>query len=206
VVIASHQEDLSWVCELGKKKIPHIVYTRDKLDNKYNASPNKGKENAVFIKFIIDHYDKLPSMTAFVHGHKSSWHMNDVVPVLTNLRWNEHPYMDLNYKHWQSSHPQDLYGYALIKSEWNNLFLEFFGDMPPIFFHYCCGQFAVSKERILLRPKKFYQRAYDWIINEPVYSERAKLFEYTWSYIFGEPHNRKPYPNECYVIKCPERW
>jgi len=208
IVVSSFHEDLSWVCELRKYKIPHIVYSRDKAENKYNVVPNHGYEAAIYLKFIIDHYDRLPNMTAFVHGHRHTWHnTRDILDILLNLRWHKNEYMDFNIgpnnPFWQVANPRSNTDYRVIGEQWDAFYKEFFGEMPNSFSFYCCAQFAVARERIRLRPIKFYQQLLDFTLSGRISDYfSSRLLEYTWSYIFGESPNRNKYPSDCYVLRC----
>jgi len=201
VVVASYHQNLDWICEISN--IPHIVYTRDKPSNKYNLTPNNGYEASVYLKFIIDYYDRLPNSTAFVHGHRYSWHTSrDATYILTNLRWHDYPYLDFNLQ-WQVAQTKINADYRVISENWDELYREYLGELPDQLNFYCCGQFVVSRERIRLRPLQFYQQLFDFVIDERIstYSS-SHLLEYTWSYILGEPANRTRYPNDCHVFRC----
>jgi len=205
VVISSYHENLDWVCEIGKYKLPHIVYTRDNPNNKYNVVPNFGNEAAVYLKFIIDHYDRLPNNTAFVHGHRHSWHSGrEIDDSLINLRWHDYPYLDINFHYWQTANTKNSKGdHHVIKEHWDALYKEYLGEMPNLLNFYCCAQFVVSRERIRLRPVKFYERLYEFLLQNKISSYfSSRLLEYTWSYIFGEPVDRREYTNPCHVLRC----
>jgi len=209
LVVASFHQNLDWVCSIRKYKIPHIIYTRDNPSNKYNVIPNNGNEASVYLKFIIDHFDRLPNMTAFVHGHRNSWHTSrDIDDILINLRWHDHSYMDFNVGHgfprWQEAHPKTSNGdHRVIREQWNEFYKEYLGEMPDQLNFYCCAQFAVSRERIHLHPVQFYKQLYEFVLHERIPSYfSSRLLEYTWSYIFGEPSNRSQYPNDCYYLRC----
>ena len=47
---------------------------------------NKGREPVVYLCYIVDHYSNLPSLIAFVHGHRLSWHQKDPSDIVVALR------------------------------------------------------------------------------------------------------------------------
>ncbi|EKX33917.1 hypothetical protein GUITHDRAFT_119900 [Guillardia theta CCMP2712] len=49
-------------------------------------APNKGNEAAVYLAYMVEYYDKLPSMTVFLHDHgHTSWH-SQLRPVFKRSR------------------------------------------------------------------------------------------------------------------------
>eukprot|EP00242_Pyramimonas_sp_CCMP2087_P001595 CAMPEP_0198231236 /NCGR_PEP_ID=MMETSP1445-20131203/115094_1 /TAXON_ID=36898 /ORGANISM="Pyramimonas sp., Strain CCMP2087" /LENGTH=323 /DNA_ID=CAMNT_0043911837 /DNA_START=150 /DNA_END=1121 /DNA_ORIENTATION=+ len=123
LVVASHfKEDPTWLQKMTPYK--HVIYThRDvtvpKITHNLKGThrvPNRGREATAYIKFILDQYDTLPPVVAFIHAHRKSWHQIDMVETLRhfltvgdNSTWG---YMSLNdatkpgggvMKGWQSA-------------------------------------------------------------------------------------------------------
>ena len=70
VVVAAHKENLDWLRELA---YPKIIYKRY-VHNGPHVTPNVFHEHAVYLRYICAFYDVLPPLTAFLHGHHTSWH------------------------------------------------------------------------------------------------------------------------------------
>ena len=50
----------------------------------------------------------------------------------------------------------------------------------------CCAQFAVSKERVLQRPKKDYEKFRQWVTEtEKSDAKSGRIMEFLWHVIFG---------------------
>ena len=69
LVIARYQEDTSWA-DVYLGKIPHVVYQAADPNAQFTTSFNKGNEAAMYLQYILDHYDKLPDIVLFTHGAK----------------------------------------------------------------------------------------------------------------------------------------
>jgi hypothetical protein len=81
--------------------------------------------------------------------------------------------------------PSDVW--AGIDFVWPQLFLDEYGPRPDRLISACCGQFAVSKERIRAHPLSFYRRLYDWILTTNMPTRlTSRIMEYLWAFIFGE--------------------
>lgn len=94
LVVAQYREDLSWLSQVNY--LPSIIYQADNASAHNRVIRNMG-ETAVYLQYIVEHYDVLPRQMAFVHGHRRAKHMPDVVPLLQNLQWGRHGYANLRY-------------------------------------------------------------------------------------------------------------
>lgn len=201
IIVARYQEDVSWLLLYVADVAPIIVYTRADPASPFDVSPNKGKEALVYLHYIITHYDHLPKAMAFIHGHRSSWHMEDAVPILRKLRWDL-PYASLNAKFFQvvgESHEE----YRFVRAAWKDAFGDELGPFPATIPNHCCAQFVVSRERVLSRSKAFYQHIYDWLVSTPMSDHTtSRVLEYNWAGLFHAAPEQ-PYPNGvCDVVYC----
>jgi len=78
---------------------------------------------------------------------------------------------------------------------WTEVLGAYMGrELPFRVFAPCCGQFMVSRERILAQPADLYERLLEWLdVAElpPYLSGRA--MEYSWHILFGEPCTMQAY-------------
>lgn len=60
-------------------------------------------------------------------------------------------------------------------------------DVPNAIGHACCAQFAVSKERILARPREDYERMLTWAMTTNLADNGGVGwdFEKLWHIVFG---------------------
>ncbi|UJR17233.1 hypothetical protein I4U23_004128 [Adineta vaga] len=206
IIVVSHfKEDLSWLDLYIGDRIAHIVYTRSS-----NALINHGREPVAYLQYIVDHYSNLPSLIAFIHGHRTSWHQkdpSDIVVALRALRWNKYSFMPLTsvttHALFQpnSSSLQEVVNYQL----WRDVLQEELGSPPANGTKgHCCATFAVRKEEILKHTKNFYTNIIDYILASS-HSDQltGRTLEYTWHMIFGQPSviHFKP----CDLFFCDER-
>ncbi|KAL4817085.1 hypothetical protein BDW67DRAFT_175018 [Aspergillus spinulosporus] len=99
VMARLEEEPVHWVHE----ELPdwqRAIYTVNpskttQADDKRLKTPvNKGHESMAYLTYLIDHYDHLPSIIAFIHSHRSgfltAWHvdapLHDNVAALRSLR------------------------------------------------------------------------------------------------------------------------
>jgi hypothetical protein len=82
-------------------------------------------------------------------------------------------------------------------SNWNALH----GDvpLPESIGAACCGQFAVSKDRVLKRPKSDYERYHKWLMETELDDHMSgTVLEYTWHIVFGMEADYCPELGRCY--------
>lgn len=77
------REDTTWIDrELGDLTesglLRQAIYVVDDPKAPYHPPRNKGHEVMVYLTYIIDHYDALPDVSIFVHGHRHAWHNNEL--------------------------------------------------------------------------------------------------------------------------------
>jgi hypothetical protein len=197
IVVSHYNEDLDWLDLFIGERIPHIVYTRsaDPL-TRHNIKINKGREAVAYLQYIVDNYSNLPSLIAFVHGHRTSWHQknpSDIVVALRALRWNKYNYTPLTSSNFMTEvtfriNTQDQQ--TKVNHElWRDVLQKELGPPPANGTRaHCCASFVVKKEAVLAHPKIFYSNIIDYIVASP-YSDQStgRTLEFTWHIIFGDP-------------------
>lgn len=182
VVVARYKESIEWT-----KQIPSdfdvVVY------DKGSTVENIGRESHTYLKYIVDTYDRLPDVVVFTQAHPFD-HVKEAsdIPMwftrwkkwisATGLSYNFVPCDWMNFFDWTCSHFPD--------SEFRVWFRKYVDDFPenkfPLMFAFNGACFGVSRERILLRSKEYYERLLEQHTEtfsvEPYFMERA------WFYIF----------------------
>eukprot|EP00742_Colponemidia_sp_Colp-10_P015970 GILJ01018269.1.p1 GENE.GILJ01018269.1~~GILJ01018269.1.p1 ORF type:complete len:298 (-),score=31.60 GILJ01018269.1:8-793(-) len=205
------KESMDWLSDLN---IPFVVYDSQNIERDINKikswrhlEPNRGNEVHAYLRFIIDHYDRLPEAVVFIHGHSTSWHSANIPDMLQHLRWpfltqdNEdlqtsttsqgQMYQSFDFQYFQSiglGH-QDIERPYLCRF-WDQAGLATeIGQCPPFLKTECCAQFVVHRSRILLRSRAFYKGLLHWILNQTEFSNHfaGMLVEWSWGVIMGQP-------------------
>jgi hypothetical protein len=195
IVISHFNEDLDWLDIFIGERIPHIVYTRstDRLAL-HGLSTNKGREAVVYLRYIVDHYANLPSLIAFIHAHRTSWHQKDppdIVIALRALQWNKYAYMPLTSAMTQAMFTANATDeQTRVNSQlWRDVLQGELGQ-PPIQATRspCCATFVVRRNAILAHSKAFYLNIHNYILAS-THSDQltGRTLEYTWHMIFGQP-------------------
>mmetsp|Transcript_28078 Transcript_28078/g.65614 ORF Transcript_28078/g.65614 Transcript_28078/m.65614 type:complete len:294 (+) Transcript_28078:61-942(+) len=135
--------------------------------------PNVGDEASAYLSHITAHYEHLPEVMFFVHGHRCAKHATaDMAGILDN-RWrcfrpaagyetlndlyNQHVCPDMSSRKWVNEKRV-----AKIRAAWE-LFEPELGPFPPSFCFDSYGQFVVSRQRVLSHPRDFYLKLLDGV-------------------------------------------
>ncbi|KAL9619482.1 MAG: hypothetical protein Q9160_005919 [Pyrenula sp. 1 TL-2023] len=220
VLARTHEEDVGWISRdipTSNHTLTVASYTVDDPLSELTVPVNKGHESMVYLTYIIDHYDMLNDVTMFMHSHQFAWHNNDLLNSdAANTVWRlnlekvtREGYMNLRC-HLQPGcvqrvlHPAkpslDLH-YAeepMIAIAW----IELFGPTVPVpetLAQPCCGQFAVSRDRLRALPREQYIHFRKWLI-ETSYADNisGRIFEHIWHFIFTGTTEACPNESLCY--------
>ena len=220
VIVTGHlsSEDVSWLYSSRLAHIPKAIYKIGAVNTTLPA--NKGHEAMVYLTYILDHYPNFPDVVLFIHPHETAWH-NDILNDLSmpttierlNLNhvvrqgyFNTRCHLDPGCPNWLTV-DQWRWKYDLKhKPEEPSLSTEVFHEMhgqevavPRWISQPCCAQFAVSGERILGRPREFYERYRQWIIDTELGDETSgRLMEYSYQYLFTGMWEWCPSQHQCY--------
>ncbi|KLU90861.1 hypothetical protein MAPG_09386 [Magnaporthiopsis poae ATCC 64411] len=202
-------EDVSWAHKL-KQWTPFIYTMGKKPEPGYVLRPPslQGREAIVYLSFIIDYYDPLPDITAFVHEGREQWHNSELGPstatILENLRVDtvrRRGYVNLRCKH-DPGCPTDVNPLEPspldvergdIRAHYADVYMELFNvsrdAIPKQLGHPCCAQFAVTRDRIHQRPREDYVRMRRWAMEQTVTTSfnAGWVFETSWHVVFGMP-------------------
>ena len=201
ICVARYNEDLDW---LKTYKNNSVIYNKgSELDEKQFKEIVKtkpvGTESYSFFSYIVDHYDNLPEVVAFIQGRvddhlgdaKNKHSKNDKKNSLIFLDYilNEAykkgisaPIDETVYDHtdWKLATPDRITGKecAVVKysnmTEWweNYIGLQWPGPSRCVW----CHCFAVRKENILQHPKELYVK----IRNDPNFQNTYCEVSHFW--------------------------
>ncbi|EPE10845.1 hypothetical protein F503_05940 [Ophiostoma piceae UAMH 11346] len=209
LVVASTSDlpphDTAWLSDLPSEWQGSLYnYVTDKpLSPELAVPANKGNEAMAYMTYIIDHYDALPDVVLFHHGHRHGWHQAldspDEVRRLRVEYVQKKGYVSLrclpgcenvialaDYAVDQSLFPG--HGRAVQLTSLLDDFLDRDdGERVPVrLASPCCAQFAASREAIQRRPRAWWVSLRKWLIETPLLSmDSGRLMEYTWHVWLG---------------------
>lgn len=201
IIVASKYEDTSWLSHFNNAKI----YRPNQAGYQYTTHHDKGFESGMYLKYIIDHYDNLTEYNLFIHGHRQSWHVRDMIYIIPRINLNNTLFKNINIDYYQNVHISEA-----TDLRYKSMFIEIFKilneEIIPYNHGYCCAQFIVHRDLILRHPKSVYIKLDEWIKNYPEENYFiSRAFEYLWSYIFTGEYSIPTYENGlCSIIKCTE--
>ncbi|KAF9695533.1 hypothetical protein EKO04_006372 [Ascochyta lentis] len=186
---------------------PHNMSTLDPLtNNTLRTLRNKGMEANAYLAYIVQNYNNLPSIIAFIHPHKdgyptawhtdNSQHSNAISLQTLNINFvQSNGYANLRCIH-NPGCPHEVMPFrnppedhrtieAAMPDAWRELFNN--TDVPQILATPCCAQFAVSSKQVQKRPLDAYKKYYTWLMETPLIDETSgRVFEYLWHILFGQ--------------------
>ncbi|KAG9696238.1 hypothetical protein KCU95_g4436, partial [Aureobasidium melanogenum] len=197
----TNSEDTSWV-----EKLPtwqNAVYSVDNDTWPLHTSRNKGREANVYLTYIIENYEKLPSTIAFVHPHEDgnprAWHtdadgysnVKSLASLETgfvqrngyaNLRCIANPGCPDGTRPFHDYHDEeDRRAEHAIAHVWKEIFGN--NDVPEV----------------RKRPLEFYVGALKWLHETPLDDDTSgRVFEHLWHIIFGQDPVYCPDLDQCY--------
>ena len=208
------QEDASWM-ETELPGWEAAIYVADNSTAPLHTPKNKGHEGMAYLTYIIDHYDNLPDIVAFVHPHQFAWHIDEIFggdAVVMLQRINPARVMREGYVNlrciWAPGCPDWMHpGKAqtdekkLEETALATTFSEIFPNevIPEILAQPCCAQFAVSGERIRAVPKSRYVFYRDWLLRTSLSDYIAgRVWEYLWQVVLSGEYINCPEEHYCY--------
>lgn len=191
VIIAHHNEDLSWVNNL---KYPYTIISRNGIAR--DVVPNRGNEAGSYLEYIINNYHNLSDVSVFVHGHRTSIHNDCCVDEYINNCEFEYDYYNINTVHSKRACME------LAELWWCNGAIQLLLstkdvieqgitckiDVEKIKFR-ASAMFYVRRENIHRHSLDVYKQWYDFIMTTPMaIVDTGRTFEYTWHIIFTGDH------------------
>ncbi|KAH9883627.1 hypothetical protein F4778DRAFT_766032 [Xylariomycetidae sp. FL2044] len=227
VVASTSKEDTSWLHRHVPAWRKNIYVVDQSAVSAAAASPlltvpqNKGHETMVYLTYIIDHYDRLPSNVIFLHASRFAWHNDDPdydgLPALQRFRvahLREVGYVNLRCV-WVIGCPAEIRPVAdaaqfeadpgqtlMAKHIYKQAYEELLPDLLPVSEVVgvsCCSQFGVTSDTIRRRPREDYVRYRQWLLDTPLDDGLSgRVFEFSWHIIFGKDPVHCPSARDCF--------
>ncbi|NDV28109.1 DUF3431 domain-containing protein [Desulfovibrio sp. JC010] len=213
IVVARYKEDVSWLAETD---YPAIIYDKGgdlvAVGGKCLKSlPNIGREGHTYFTHIIENYPVFPDYTIFLQGdpffHTEKITAHEVFEqaaqkIAKNAKFFGFAWFKLRCDRLGRPHDMDD---PKSKGKWKGwgkdipvgeVFEKLFKRPSPEQFIASAptGNFLVARERILTRPKSFYENALELILADPDdENNTGHAFERLWQVIFnGSTHINPP--------------
>lgn len=163
VVIARHEEDLSWA---SKYKEYTTIYNKGESDVEGSIKlKNIGREAHTYLHHIVNNYDNLADYTVFLQGDPINPHSPRIHLFLQHIidRNKLQPFFWVSERIVESDFEYIREPYHKIFPNIKFAYETVFGEKPKVkTFTFGAGaQFCVSRERIRRRSKEFYQKILD---------------------------------------------
>lgn len=214
VVLSVYDRDVAALAarieaELGAEV---LRYHKERPGEPYNVPVNRGNEASAYLKYVLDHWGRLPAVACLCHDEDRSWHhrgslvdrlregiaavgasgfhnVNDFVmgDVTRNALY---PQITAWWRALCAGHVPNM---ARFPRDWTSGYLG-------------CAQLVVTRDRIERYPREFYGALYDWLLATPLDSSvSGRFLEWTWHVIWGEPGEARgpPPPNVAPVLAAP---
>ena len=188
-VVSRYKKNVDWVYKM-KKIDKFYIYDKETPDNEYNIPVNKGQEASVYLKYIIDNYEKLADFTFFIHDDERAWHHSGSIIDRFNEAKDEAVKKDKLYV---NINDKCILG-SIITNPWYNEILVWYNTYIENYIpinslpnkdwtknHRGSAQFLVHKSLITNLPLSFYEDLYNWIITTNMPNAKSsRLMEWTW--------------------------
>ncbi|KAL8243957.1 hypothetical protein R6Q59_010215 [Mikania micrantha] len=218
VIMAKVKTDnVDWVADQLEDWQQAIYYMDTEDEGILHPPRNKGRESMAYLTFLIDHFEKLPSVMVFLHPHldgfPQAWHTDapnyNNVKSIRSLRLEyvlEHGYANMRCIHdpgcpaeiqINREDPDRSTEHAM-REAWPALFGGNRSDIPEIIAEPCCAQFAVSRTQVLNRTKAEYVHYRQWLLDTELSDAvSGRIMEYLWHVFFGQAPQYCPDLHQC---------
>ena len=193
VVCSKYNKNTDFLNDLS---IPSLVIEK-------NVVPNVANEATTYLYYILQNYDTLPENVIFIHDENESWHHDGKITEkieswIKTYEQSGSKYYEINKSDMIINKPDEYHNDAE-KELWTQVFEPHIGNYKEVtpLTGKCCAQFIVSKKQIRKHPKDFYQKYYNWLIentsgegngdSKDIYSgyNTSRYAEWSWRFIFS---------------------
>ncbi|CAG8919468.1 unnamed protein product [Penicillium salamii] len=223
VLPKTRSDDIRWLQKYIKTQpnTTPFIYSMSKRREKDLLIPrsSRGREVSAYLSYILDHYDKLPPVSIFIHAGEEQRHNDLFGPktkvVLENLRIEAveaKGYLNLRCLHSPGCpshvHPNNPTAIDIKNRDTRaylaQIYKELFGadkPVPDVIGGICCAQFAASRDQIRRRPKSDYERMMNWVDKGSAQLVDSYgvgwVFEVVWHIVFSMEDVHCPIYEQC---------
>jgi len=188
IVVAHYNENLNYLKKFNKTKIN--VYSKGNVAEIPCINfkvPNIGREAHTYLRYIIDRYDSLPNIVFFTQGRIDDHYDVNIRNTFLNIKnthSENHTFSDGEYgfrlNKWNEC---KLKPAECVFHEWFHKYIDSSINIKNGIQIYRGAIFSVRKEKILSRPKYYYEEMIKQLDKNN--TEVGHYFERSWYYIFN---------------------
>lgn len=181
VTVASCGENLDWLEDVDP---PVTVYDASGSCRRADAVrvPNRGREAGMYLRRIVEAYPDFAEHEIFLQGDPFR-HAPGVLAALRNACWRRAPFVPVGrMTPLRRRSPQQHERWAL------KFAAELELELPRAMNWVVGAQFAVSRERMLARPREWWERLWEKVLADADRSPWA--MERLWFAVLGPPPGR----------------
>jgi len=168
IAAVDQQHPPQWM--IDNENVTYVVYQRTHADRPW-YSPNYALEAGVFVQFILDHYERLPKLTAFLQAnpadHSPEWHtwLRCLRPDAQYTPLSDRTTHVVRNRSLTSQYSATWAG-TIAEQCWRTLLDAFrLGEripprVEPIASFHCCSQFVASRAQLLQHPRAAWATAH----------------------------------------------
>ncbi|EEP79332.1 conserved hypothetical protein [Uncinocarpus reesii 1704] len=204
VIPKTRWQNVQWAYDLMPRWTPYVYSVDGETSYDLRLPANRGREAMAYLTFIIDNYDTLPEITAFVHGAHYQWHNDGAGSRTTailnhlrmgaversgyvNLRCNPVPGCPTSVTPFKPTE-EDIRSHD-VRVDFPDIYMHLFNvsrsQVPARIGAVCCAQFAATRSHIRERPRSDYIRMREWALTTHFDSKVVGwVFEMIWHVIF----------------------
>lgn len=176
VVVARFNENTEWIEEISSD---WGVIVFNKGDGDENKIENVGREAHTYLHFIVENYNKLPDVIAFVQGHPFD-HNRNIISNINNYSYNEGFTLFEDSAIYTCGINDPPYNHGLGLAS----YCEKYDIQSPNIIQFSAGaQFIVTRETIQQRNLNFYKGLLH-TVSDDIQSINAYILERLWMYVF----------------------
>ena len=184
IVVARYNENVEWTKQFSNV----VIYNKGSpLENGYNEImlDNVGREGHTYYKYICDNYDNLEMFTIFLQGNPFDHSPNIIRNIETHIQNTQHDFTFLSEYVINSTFVRERNLNWQCKDIYNTFYKIFNTsclDKDCIFG--AGAQFIVSKNKILQRPKEFYETIFkllEYSVDPPEGHDIERMHKYIFS-------------------------
>jgi hypothetical protein len=177
-------EDIIWLESLPYPVVAYSENLRPTVNDRHKTEAGK------YTHFMCTHFETLPDLILFLHGHANAWHRTPeiVQELISNIEagrlnpskmLNDFAYISFSKERWSDGNLERII--TLLNYAWNKFLGKYF--LKPleeyrdfITGRNCCSEFVVTSTQIRLRPRELWCDFFNFLNDSESVSKEGTSF------------------------------